>query len=131
MASVVEKFTEITKRSLKEFINERITDRLKTAIDIPDTTPTVSTLVESQEVEVDPESSPENGIVTTEEELEGFYIVKAILREVVDISRIQYKDTKNYFGINLDGKVSKTVCRLWLSSSKKSIGILKFESNKK
>jgi hypothetical protein len=128
VASVVEKFTEITKRSLKEFINERITDRLKTAIDIPDTTPTASTLVESQEVEADPESSfPENGIVTTEEELEGFYIVKAILREVVDISRIQYKDTKNYFGINLDGKVSKTLCRLWFNSNKKSIGILDAE----
>ncbi len=128
VASVVEKFTEITKRSLKEFINERITDRLKTAIDIPDTTPTASTLVESQEIETDPElSSSENGIVTTEEELEGFYIVKAILREVVDIRRIQYKDTKNYFGINLDGKVSKTLCRLWFNSSKKSIGILDAE----
>jgi len=127
VASVVEKFTEITKRSLKEFINERITDRLKTAIDIPDTTPIASTLAESQEVEVAPESSSENGIVTTEEELEGFYIVKSILREVVDISRIQYKDTKTYFGINLDGRVSKTLCRFWFNSSKKSIGILDAE----
>ncbi|NJL53545.1 MAG: hypothetical protein HC930_17755 [Hydrococcus sp. SU_1_0] len=46
-------------------------------------------------------------IVTTEQELEGFYIVKAILRGVVDVSRLKYKDTVHYLGINLDGKLIK------------------------
>lgn len=127
IASVVEKFTELTKRSLKEFINDRITDRLKSAIALPDTTVMGSTSADIQEAEVEPDSSSDHGIVTTEEEMEGFYIVKAILREVVDISRIHFKVTKNYCGINLDGKVSKTLCRLWFKSSKKFIGILDAE----
>lgn len=124
VASVVEKFTEITKRSLKEFINDRITDRLKSAIDLPDAT----TSAELQEIELETiSSSSEDEIVTTEEEMEGFYIVKAILREVIEVSRIQFKDTKSYFGINIDGKVSKTICRLWLNSNKKTIAIIDAE----
>jgi hypothetical protein len=128
VASVVEKFTEITKRSLKEFINDRITDRLKSAIDLPDTTTPASTSAEPQEAESEPDSSSsEDSIVTTEEEMEGFYIVKAILREDIEAGRIQFKDTKSYFGINIDGKVNKTICRLWLNSNKKIIGILDAE----
>jgi hypothetical protein len=69
----------------------------------------------------------DEGIVTTEEELEAFHIVKAILREVVDISHIQYKDTKSYFGVNLDGKVSQTICRFRFYPNKKTIAILDAE----
>jgi hypothetical protein len=115
MASVVEKFTEITKRSLKEFINERITERLVSAINTPDN--------DGEPPEPAP-LEPDNGIVTTEEEMEAFYIVKSILRGVIDTTRIQHKDTKSYFGINLDGKVTKTICRIRLSDTKKYIGIL-------
>lgn len=126
--SVVEKFTEITKGSLKDFINDLITDRLSKAIDLPDTTAPILISANTQEEVTEPDPSlSDNGIATTEEELEGFYVIKAILREVVDISRIQFKDTKSYFGINLDGKVSKTLCRLWFNSAKKSIGILDAE----
>jgi hypothetical protein len=46
------------------------------------------------------------------------------LRDVIELPRIQYKDTKNYFGVNIDGKASKTICRLWLNSEKKYIGFL-------
>jgi hypothetical protein len=121
VASVAEKFTEITKRSLREFINERITERLAAAINVDSTT-----TPETQDAESE-SSLDEEGIVTTEEELEAFHIVKAILREVVDIGRIQHKDTRSYFGINLDGKVSKTICRLRFFPNKKSIAILDAE----
>ncbi|MFP5270741.1 type I restriction endonuclease [Coleofasciculus sp.] len=121
-ASVMERFTDITRRSLKEFINERITERLAAAINTPETS-TPST--EGQEVES--ESSSDEGIVTTEEELEAFHIVKAILREVVDVGRIEYKDTKSYFGVNLDGKTTKTICRLRFFPTKKSIAIIDAE----
>ncbi len=30
---------------------------------------------------------------------------------------------QNYFGINVDGSVKKTICRLWLNSQNKYIGI--------
>jgi len=122
-ASVMERFTDITKQSLKEFINERITERLAAAIN---TTQTAASSSETQDSESESPTDDE-GIVTTEEELEAFHIVKAILREVVDIGRIQYKDTRSYFGVNLDGKVSKTVCRIRFFPNKKSIAILDAE----
>ena len=63
-------------------------------------------------------------IVTTEEELEGFFIIKSLLREAVEANRIQYKNTQKYFGICLDGKPTKTICRLWFNSKQKYIGFL-------
>lgn len=119
-AKVIEKFTEITKRSLKEFVNEKITERLKSAIDLPDEN-TIKII--NTEDEPNNLSSGEQ-IVTTQEEMEAFYIVKSILRDSVDIQRIKYKDTISYFGINLDAKVTKTICRLYLNSPKKYIAVL-------
>lgn len=126
--SVVGKFTEITQRSLKEFINDRITDRLKSAIDLPDNTITGQQSPETQEdTEEVSTFSSEDEIAITEEEMEGMYIVKAILREVVDINLLQFRVRKSYLGINFEGKVSKTVCRLWFRSNKKFIGIIDAE----
>ena len=121
--AVVNKFTEITKKSLKEFINDRITDRLKIAVDLPDP----STTQQSDDIEGGNEPDPLGSDVEVEitpEEMEGFLIIKAILRETADISQIQFKNTKNYFGINFEGKVSKTICRLWFKTNKKFIGIM-------
>ena len=123
VASVIEKFTEILKVSLKDYINERINDKIRSAIDIdiPDTTkPEVS---DFDKIELTSDVEATDSIVTTAEELEGFYIIKSIVREVIELPRIQYRDTKNYFGINIDGRASKTICRLWLNSEKKYIGI--------
>jgi hypothetical protein len=122
ISSTVEKFTEITKISLKEFINERIAERLKSAIEHP----SEQTEIHTELLELNEQSEiglEENLIITTEEELEGFLIVKAILREVIDIGKLQYKDTQYYFGVNLEGKVTKTICRFRFNSSKKYVGI--------
>jgi predicted type IV restriction endonuclease len=124
MASVVEKFTEIVQKSLKEFINEKITERLQSAMEVnPDNSSQITTTIDPVIID----TPPGNGIVTTEEELEGFRIVKSILRAEIDLNRIQYKDTKSYFGINLDGKVNKTICRLRFSSVRKTIIIFDTE----
>ena len=120
-SNAIEKFTEITKASLKEFINERIAERLKSAMDSEQKEPYTDDSTEATE---DVTAEVDNGIVTTEEELEGFYIVKSILREVSDVSKMEFKDTKTYFGINLHGKVNKTICRLYFNSKKKYVGII-------
>jgi predicted type IV restriction endonuclease len=70
-------------------------------------------------------SHEETGIITTEEELEGFYIVKSILREVIASERVAYKDVVNYFGIFLDGKNNRPICRLYFNNSKNNrLGVL-------
>jgi predicted type IV restriction endonuclease len=112
----VEKFTKITKASLKEFISEIIAEKIKSAMDDDD--------VDDSPAGDSKEETKDKEIITTEQELEGFYLIKAILREIVDVSRLKYKDTVNYFGINLDGKVNKTICRLYFNSNKLGIHIM-------
>jgi hypothetical protein len=63
-------------------------------------------------------------VVTTEEELEGFMIVKTILRQKISATRITHRDAQSYFAILLDDNNRKTICRLYLNGSKKFFVIL-------
>ena len=112
-SKIVEQFSEIVKKSLNQFISDMISDRLKSALEKEE-------MSQSEENNIPASEDDE----TTEEELEGFYIVKTILREKIKANRIQYKDTINYLAILLDGNTRKTICRLWLNGSKKYIGMI-------
>ena len=72
----MQSFKEYTKRALSISITESISSRLKSALVINETLDTNT----PKPVAVD-EHSEISKIVTTEEELEAFQIVKAILRE--------------------------------------------------
>lgn len=61
-------------------------------------------------------------IITTEEENEGFQIVRAILRKAVDIDRIIARDTQSYFGVLLDDNNRKPLCRLHFNAKQKYVG---------
>lgn len=58
-------------------------------------------------------------ILTSQEEIEGSQIVKAILREIIPSNRITFRDTQSYFGILLDDNNRKPLCRLHFNSSNK------------
>ena len=58
----------------------------------------------------------DSGIVTTQEEIDSFLIVKAILRQSVDITRVAYRDTQSYFGILLDDNNRKPICRMYFNA---------------
>lgn len=122
---ITEQFNDLIKRTISSYINDIISDRLNIAIQSTD----AGTHQPEQQVSTPiAESSPnedatENKIITTDEEMEGFYIVKSILRQVISHDRIGYKDVQTYFGINIDGKVTKTVCRLYFNRKNKSIVI--------
>lgn len=117
---VVDQFTPIVQQAFTSLINDSITDRLKSALD-------GQSPITSKEVieDVDQQEQPDDkGIVTTEEEMEGFFIVRAILRNTVDIDRITHRDTKSYFGILLDDNNRKPICRMHLNTSQKYLGLL-------
>ena len=67
------------------------------------------------------DENSESKVVTTEDEIEGFQIVKAILREVISADRIAPRDTQSYFGVLLDDNNRKPLCRLHLNGGKKYI----------
>lgn len=118
--SVREMFTTITKKAFAEFINETINERLRSAM-----SPQNGSTLTSSEGATPPggeEEGPER-IVTTSEELEGFYIVKAVLRTTVDPARITHRDTRSYFGILLDDTNRKPICRLHFDRSQKFLGL--------
>lgn len=98
--NVVEKFKPILKRALNTYITELMNTRITNALEVGS-----DTTEEEQEPEGD-------RIVTTEDELQGFFIVKAILSEVVPASDVVYKDNIRYFAINYTNNVRKNICRL-------------------
>lgn len=122
-AKVLEQFTNLTKKASQVLISELITERLNTALNKEKETTAVQESIPAQTEET------ESKIETTAEELEGFMIVKSILRQKVDIKRITYRDAQSYFAILLDDNNRKPVCRLYFNGVKKYFVVL--DENKK
>jgi predicted type IV restriction endonuclease len=120
-AKVLDQFTNLTKKAVQQYINDLITERLKTALSKE------NEQTKEEEYDVVENSSPK--IITTEEELEGFMIVKSILRQKTEVNRISYRDNQSYFAILLDDNNRKTICRLYLNSAKKYL--ITFDDQKK
>ncbi len=56
-------------------------------------------------------------------ESDYFTVVKTLLHEVIDISRVSCKNTQSYMSVIIDGKTTKWICRLRIDGKNKSIGI--------
>jgi hypothetical protein len=68
-------------------------------------------------------------IVITEEELEGFRIIRAIVSKVINPERVVHRKVKAYVGILLDDNNRKPICRVYFNGKQKFLGI--FDSDKK
>jgi hypothetical protein len=122
-AKMIDYFSELVKKSFATHINDILNERLQNAISKDEAEEDKKEETVSSEPQAD---SPQ--IVTTDEEMEGFYTIRAMLAETVDPQRIQFKDTMNYFAINLD-KTTQPICRLFYNRSKKYIALI--DDNKK
>lgn len=133
---VREQFAPLVRKATQQFLNEQVNDRLKNALGRSDSyeVPTSDSDAPGRQVELnggrtsDQPSMERNEIVTMEEELEGYRIVRAIACSEVPISRIAPRDTKSYFGILLDDNNRKPIARLWFNRTKKYLGV--FDENK-
>ena len=116
-AKIMEQFTALTKKSIQQYINDLITERLKSALkkenDDEKNTLELKTIAGADN------NLGESKVDTTADELEGFMIVKTILRQKIASSRIAYRDAQSYFAILLDDNNRKTICRLYLNGGKK------------
>lgn len=128
-ARVREQFQPLMQKAIAQFTGDLINDRLKSAM----TGTATQTLVaptaqpntaEAGQQEAAADDEEESSIDTTPEELEGFFVVKSIVRTVADPARIGHRDTKSYFGILLDDNNRKPVCRLHFNRAQKYLGIL-------
>lgn len=124
---VRESFLNLTKKAATQYINDQINERLKSAIT---GIPAISAEQPSEALPEDVESQKDDSdVVTTHEELEGYHVVKAITRTVLDASRITQRDTKSYFGILVDDNNRKPICRLHFNRSQKYIGLFDIDKN--
>lgn len=117
---VLEQFKDFVHKALNQYISEKVNDRLTSALNKEN-----EKQIEAEAVPVEEPTKLE----TTEEELEGYQIVLAILRRVTSKERVVYRDTQSYFGILLDDNNRKPICRLHLNGNKKQISL--FDANKK
>jgi hypothetical protein len=125
-----EQFAPLVVKATRQFLNEQVNDRLKNALGAPDSYVSVTTdrTPETAPGPADEIGEVDKDIHTTEEELEGFRIVRAIACSEVASDRIVPRDTKTYFGILLDDNNRKPIARLWFNRSKKYLGL--FDDNK-
>ena len=117
---VIDKFKPIVKRGINQYINDKMSSKFKETLSSND-----DEVIEENN-EPDEEVSKIN---TTIDELNGFAIVKAILRTEVEAKRITYKDTESYFGILLDNNIRKWICRIYINTKAKYVIIS--DENKK
>lgn len=113
---VIDKFKPIIKKSFTGYINDLVNQKITSAL-VPETSE------DMQAVDLSAESKKESKIVTTEEEMQAFYIVRAILAGSVDIEDIVQRDTESYFGILYKDNNRKPICRLNLDTKKKQLMI--------
>ncbi|NEV94164.1 restriction endonuclease [Psychroflexus sp. YR1-1] len=118
-SNVLDEFTDIVNKAFTQIISEKVNNRLNSALNKEE---------EKQKSEELPEEEPSK-IDTTEEELDGYRIIIAILRRKLSIDRIVHRDTQSYFGVLLDDNNRKPICRLHLNGGKKYLGL--FDENKK
>lgn len=112
--NIIEKYRPILKKSINYYINSLVNQKLQNALN--------NSKVENNEEDII-DITQEESIVTTNEELECYYIVKSILSEFVNPNQLYYKDTYSYFGILYENKVTKWICRIYLKENVRYIVI--------
>lgn len=124
-ASVMAQFTAVVQRAFAEFIRDRLSDRLKSAL--RDEAPQVMDSVAAANVVMPVAADDADAdIVTTDEEKDAYNIVKAICRQWVEPRRVVMRDAKSYCAVLLDDNNRKPIIRLHFNAqSRKYISLFK------
>lgn len=118
--NVMEKFKPILKKALNNYISEVMNDKITSALNQSDMQGEDDHSPAQIESTSDTDAHSKI-IITTNEELEAYFIVKNLLSEKAPMSDITYRDTVNYINILYKDNGRKWICRLILNESQKSI----------
>lgn len=116
-----EMLTGVVRAAFREVIMDTVKSRLSSA------------LADTEEVieKIDEPEADEPDVVTTDEEREGYMIVKAIVRDTISPQRVVMRDQKSYCGILVDNNNRKPLARLWFNRSVKYIGLFDGEGEER
>jgi predicted type IV restriction endonuclease len=125
---VIDNFRDLVQKSLSQYVNEKVNEKLQKALnsssdqsEVPSIHAAIEVEKEKENISVSEEKNTSEEIHTTEEEIEGYVLVKLILKEEFDPSRVFYRDNKSYFNVLLDDNIRKWICRLGFNGSNKYI----------
>ena len=115
------RFSHLVRQAFREFIDDRINATLKSAL-------ARDTIIDGPTPEVvvpkDTAQPVALEVTTTEEEVQGYELVQAIVSDVVDLDRVFFRDTKSYSMVLLDNNNRKPILRLYFNSlTNKRIGL--------
>lgn len=117
-AQVKEQFTPMVKAAFREIVRETVQTRLSNAL---------ADTEEKESADVEPDEE----IVTTEDEREGFQIVRAIVRDVIKPARIFMRDQRSYCGILIDNNNRRPLARLHFNRSTHYLGLFDGEKEER
>lgn len=120
--SVFEQIRPAIQSALDELIRDRIQDKLSITFG-KESQPNIKAEDNTGE------SVADNAVITTEDEIQAYMIIRAIGVKFATIDRINIRDAKSYCAILMDDNNRKPICRLYFNSQNtKSIGI--FDTSK-
>lgn len=107
-------FTRVIQSATAQFLKDEVNRRLKTAQEIE---------TEPEQEEISPSDEPTSDIITTEEELEAYAIIRAIGCRVVPVDDISLRDGKTYCAIFYQDNNRKPIARLWFNHLPLRLGL--------
>lgn len=110
---VIEKYQPLVKKAFNSFINDIVNQKITSALTPDESEEEFNTSNEPSE--------PVSKIVTTNDEIEAFYIIRGLLAEAIPVEDISHRDTESYFGILYKNNNRKPICRINLDSKNKQI----------
>ncbi len=110
---VIDKFKPIVKKSFNGFINDLVNQKISSAL-------TPEDIEASNDIPLETDTA-KSKIITTEEEIEAFYIIRGILAGTISVDEVVYRDTESYFGILFQDNNRKPICRLNLDTKNKQL----------
>ncbi len=121
-AAIRDQFTPLVKVAFREIIRDSVQNRLSTALAETEVADVAADL---------PSTADEEEVVTTEEEREGFMIVRAIVRDILKPARVVMRDQKSYCGILVDNNNRRPLARLHFNRSVKVISLFDGEKEER
>lgn len=123
--TVTKNALEQLKPAIQSALDELIKDRLEERLGVAFGGSQQDHRVEQPETT----AKEDNGIETTEEEIQAFYIIRAISAQIVNVNNIILRDSKSYAAVLYENNNRKPICRFHFNSEKiKYLSI--FDENK-
>ena len=115
--TIRQKFEFLVPRAISDSIEKRVDTRLKSALERREAPAPLQ--VQDETTDQDDDQRPS----VNELEQEALYVIKAILREVVDVRRVYLRATQTYCNVLLDDNIRRRICVLRLRTDTMRLGL--------